>query len=157
MIEALLERHIAALEANTAAILAATSNGVAAAPAAKKEAAPAEKQKPAEPAPAKAEKSAKPATEKKSAKQKDPTEADILKVFGDYLDVPASEDAEEDQAEEARRKDFVMSVLAEVGATRVREIKPEDRARAIQFIKDKIEGKDVNFGADGDEEDDDLL
>ena len=67
-------------------------------------------------------------------------------AFGEYLGI-------EDEAERTKRKTFVKEMLVELGAARVGEIAEADRGRAMQLLRNKIQGDKHKF----DSSDDDLI
>ena len=71
---------------------------------------------------------------------------DLGEAFGEYLGI-------EDEAERNKRKAFVKELLVEFGAARVGEIKEADRPRAMQLLRNKIQGDKHKFESS----DDDLI
>jgi hypothetical protein len=67
-------------------------------------------------------------------------------AFGEYLGI-------EDEAERTKRKTFVKEMLVELGAARVGEIAEADRGRAMQLLRNKIQGDKHKFES----ADDDLI
>jgi len=97
-----------------------------------------------------AEKKAKATEPKKPGrppKAKEATADDLFKGFEAYLKV-------DDENERKTRKEFVVAILNELGVDAVTEkpgkkgIAPEDRQKALDWLADKIAGKEVNFGKD---------
>lgn len=76
-----------------------------------------------------------------------PTIEEVRQIFGNYMTV-------DDPTEREKRKSFVVSLLAEIGVAKAGEIPEDQRARAIDLVKRKQAGEDVNFSADPE---DDLL
>lgn len=68
----------------------------------------------------------------------------LRKEFGGYMGVT-------DQAEREKRKPNVVAILAEVGAAKATEIKSEDRAKAIYWVRKFAKGEKVDFKADLDD------
>lgn len=71
-------------------------------------------------------------------------EAAIRKEFGGYMGVA-------DEKERETRKPNVVAILAEVGAAKATEIKEEDRAKAIFWLRKFAKGEKVDFKADLDD------
>lgn len=71
-------------------------------------------------------------------------EAAIRKEFGGYLGVT-------DEKEREARKPNVVAILAELGAAKATEIKEEDRAKAIFWLRKFAKGEKVDFKADLDD------
>lgn len=67
-------------------------------------------------------------------------------AFGEYLGI-------EDEAERTKRKTFVKEMLSDLGAARVGEIAEADRPRAMQLLRNKIQGDKHKFES----ADDDLI
>lgn len=89
----------------------------------------------------------KPAAKKAPAKKKAPTQDEMLAVFAAYMDPGEDDEWTEDEA-----VDFVQAILNELGAEKVREIKAEDRQKAMDWVERKKTGEDVDFDDDGEEE-----
>jgi hypothetical protein len=83
------------------------------------------------------------------AATKAPTVEDLHEVFSEFLGI-------DDIDERTKRKTFVKAILNEVGAEKATLIGEEHRAKAIQWVKDKLAGKEVKFDG-GEDEGDSLL
>jgi hypothetical protein len=79
------------------------------------------------------------------AAPKAPTVEDVHEVFSEFLGI-------DDQDERAKRKTFVKAILNELGAEKATLIPEESRAKAIQWVKDKLAGKKVSFDGEGEQE-----
>jgi len=105
-----------------------------------------------EPAPKKPAKAEPPKkAEAKPSKKKAPTLDALKSAVGAFLTGPEDwNDLDEAEQEELRneRTDFVVAMLAEVGAAKVSEIGKDDWARCLDYIERKTAGEEVNFGED---------
>jgi hypothetical protein len=107
-------------------------------------------EKPAEAAkPADAPKATRSKKNKETDAPKAPTVEDVHEVFSEFLGI-------DDLEVRAKRKEFVKAILNELGAEKATKIAEEHRAKAIQWVKDKLAGKEVSFDA-GEDEGDSLL
>lgn len=171
MIENLIERLIASLDANTAAhersadALRGASSAVAAKPkaAAAKEDEPAKEEAPARKPKAEASekpKAEKPAAEKPAAgrRAKALTLDDVKAEFGKYLDPSHIKDEDDYEAEKEARTDKVVAIFEEFGVNKITKLDPADYPRALKLLNEVIEKGKANFAGDEDaDEDDDPL
>lgn len=80
-------------------------------------------------------------TKDKDGGGKAPTTQSIKKAFGEYLGI-------EDQDEYDKRREFVESIINELGVDKISDASDEDMQRAHKWLQLKLDGKRVSFDDD---------